>query len=350
LHIADGITPIPWPGFSLVASITGANGIYVYTKLAGASEPANYEIYGQEGIESQGAISAIYSDIHASVAVKVDVVSSRTNASGDRVWDEVTTTVANTLLACFGSLENQDSAPHSGMDERYDTGTARVYLMTQDIASAGATGSRTATGTSAASKCVAVAFSDAPLRVTVTQAGAYAELGGESVRMTLAGAYAELSPAQVRVTQSGGYAELTRRQIRATQLGTYVELAGSEQAAGLCSFRLPDTLNDGLRYRFHHPAVLAKSGGRTPVFERWSEATLEWRSVTQEDWDWMVDTVLAGAESRRCTGGNTLLWNREMYLKAWDNAVIHYPQSEIRDGEHKDVRLRVSHLFGESDP
>ena len=71
--------------------------------------------------------------------------------------------------------------------------------------------------------------------------------------------------------------------------------------------------------------------------------------MTQAEWDWMVDTVLEGAESKRCTDG-TFLWNREMYLKRWANAVIHYPESEIRDGEHKDVSLRVSHLRGESEP
>jgi hypothetical protein len=125
--------------------------------MAGASEPANYEVSFASGTGQTGMMAVSAADVVTGHAVAV-----RTNASGDRVWDEVTNTVENTFLCCFGSFaSNLTSSPDGAMTERYDLGgTPRIYLMTQSIAATGATGTRTATGTSLASKCVTVSLAE----------------------------------------------------------------------------------------------------------------------------------------------------------------------------------------------
>lgn len=58
----------------------------------------------------------------------------------------------------------------------------------------------------------------------VTQAGAYAEIGGERLEATQAGAYAEASGESVIVSQAGAYAEIVRSQLIVTVVGAYVEI------------------------------------------------------------------------------------------------------------------------------
>lgn len=158
LNRQTGGTPTVPAGFEAVpgSDLTGNNGIAIYVKKAGASEPADYTVSWTGGSGMRGALSAIYSD--SAQAIAADAVSAKANASGDRVWDQVVTTVANTFLMCFSSSQNQIGTPHSGMDERYDTGGAHIYLMTAIVAGAGATGSRTANGVSTQNNCVAIAF------------------------------------------------------------------------------------------------------------------------------------------------------------------------------------------------
>lgn len=156
----DAVTPTPPAGFTLVpgAEITGTTGKRIYQKVAGASEPADYSMTYGAGTASGGILALTPA---AGKTLEIDAVSVRSNASGDRVWDEVITTVADTLLACFAGMSiNTVSAPHSGMDERWDIGGSlrHIYLMTAIVAGVGATGTRTAAGSTSISNCIAIAL------------------------------------------------------------------------------------------------------------------------------------------------------------------------------------------------
>lgn len=162
LHVgcASDVAVTPPSGFTLVAEITGTNLIRVYKKIAGSSEPATYDVTFTSGNGSAGIIS-VYSTTANSIAV--DVSGTQTNGSGDRIWPSVTTTVANTLLCMFATLANAfSSTPPGGATEQWDTATApRIYLMTEPVVAAGATGTRTATGSATTSKVVIVALKEA---------------------------------------------------------------------------------------------------------------------------------------------------------------------------------------------
>lgn len=163
-HVGLGtnIAPTSLPaGATLIAGseITGTDNIRIYAKVAGGSEPATYDVTFASGNGTVGML-ALYSDTAA--ALFIDAVANQTNGSGDRLWPSVTTTVVNSVLACFASLASSlGTTPTAGMDERYDGGSdPRAYLMTDEIAAAGAVGTRTATGVASTSKCVAIAIAE----------------------------------------------------------------------------------------------------------------------------------------------------------------------------------------------
>lgn len=171
VHLTDDVAPGVPSGFNLVDLVSGANGCYVYAKLAGDSEPSTYDITFASGTASVG-MSAYQSTVNKTIIVGTQ--SNQTNGSGDRLWPSISTDHYDFCLACFASVPTgTSSTPHSGMDERYDTGTTRIYLMTQTVVGLGATGIRTATGTAATSKTVSVALAETPQylrRVGVTTA------------------------------------------------------------------------------------------------------------------------------------------------------------------------------------
>ncbi len=157
---APGAVP---SGFTAVVNgqMTGANGVYLYVKTAGDSEPANYTvtITNSSHTTTLGMV-ALYSNAALPLAVHA-VANQTTAASTNRIWPSVTTTVVDTLLACFSALSsNTGTTPAAGMTERWDTGLPRIYLMTEPIAASGATGTRTATGFETSSKCVSVAIAE----------------------------------------------------------------------------------------------------------------------------------------------------------------------------------------------
>lgn len=152
----------PPSGFTLVASssVTDTPSIYIYAKIAGGSEPGTYSLSWTGGGEGEIGLLSLYSDLGLTLAV--NVAAAQHNASGDRLWPSIVTTVSNAFLACFATLlTNTATTPHAGMTERLDLANGlRVYLMTATVVAAGATGTRTGTGTASVSSAVSVAVGE----------------------------------------------------------------------------------------------------------------------------------------------------------------------------------------------
>lgn len=167
LELAMGIElePSAVPsGWDLVAqeTTTGGTRLNIYAKTAGASEPADYTFTWASSLIKNGGIIALYSDL--ALALSVDDSAGQTNSSStNRTWPSVTTTVADTVLCCFGLLSSATaSTPDAAMTEQWDTSLSlRIYAMTQLLAAIGPTGTRVATGIVAtASKCITVAVGE----------------------------------------------------------------------------------------------------------------------------------------------------------------------------------------------
>lgn len=142
------------------AGINGDDNISCWYKVAGDSEPSTYDFTSNSNSSVGIGILALYSNTGA--GVKIDDVETQVNASGDRVYPSVTFTAAG-LLVCMGAVgagSTGSSTPPGGMSEQWDTTLSgnRSYCMTGTKATAGATGTITATGTSAASKCISIAL------------------------------------------------------------------------------------------------------------------------------------------------------------------------------------------------
>lgn len=212
------VTPTAPSGFDEVVAAYQSTlpSIRVYMKRATGSEPSTYDVTFPSG--NDHSISAFTLRPDSGYVVAVDDVQISTNASGNRVYPAVTATVTDTILACIGSISgNIGTAADGAMTERWDAGTnPRIYLMTQSIAATGTTGTRTATGISAASSVVSLLLRqelDVPPEVTdefVTQAGVIVELESDGGQLfaTQAGVIIELAAIGVRVTQSGIIFEL----------------------------------------------------------------------------------------------------------------------------------------------
>lgn len=163
LVVNGSASPTSTPsGWNLEESVfqSGSQCLYVYSKIAGGSEPADYT-WTWAGTIIVGAIMlACYSDISAPLVV--DDHDKQTNtSSSNRVWPSITTAVANTFLAFFGFVGSSSSTPDASCTERVDTGlTLRLYLMTEERAASGATGTRTATGVATGSKTISIATAE----------------------------------------------------------------------------------------------------------------------------------------------------------------------------------------------
>ena len=155
------VTPTPPMDFVEIvpARNTTVPTVRVFWKMAGPSEPADYTVTFPSGSGHTVGLAAWTPG--AGNAADVDAATTRSNGAGNRIFDEVTTTVANDLLACFGALGNIGSTPDAAMTERWDTGASpRIYLMSQSFVGPGATGTRTATGTASANQASTVAFKE----------------------------------------------------------------------------------------------------------------------------------------------------------------------------------------------
>lgn len=162
LCLANALAPTSIPsGFTLIASsgITDTPSIYLYSKVAGGSEPGTYSFSWASG-EGEVGMLALHSDL--SLDLVVDALGAQHNASGDRLWPSISLTHAASFLACFAAVAtNTGTTPNAGMTERLDLANGlRVYLMTQALSSAGATGTRTGTGTASVSAAVSIAIAE----------------------------------------------------------------------------------------------------------------------------------------------------------------------------------------------
>lgn len=164
--VNSSVTTVTMPaGWTLLETIqlSGTNHVLrIYSKIA-ASEPADYTVNFSTTPQSSGGIIAWYSDIGRPLFV--DVHNQQNNASGNRLWASLTTTVANDALNWFAIQNaNVTSTPPGGSTERWDVGgsVVKAYLMTEIVAAVGATGTRTATGTAVISATVGVAIAETP--------------------------------------------------------------------------------------------------------------------------------------------------------------------------------------------
>lgn len=160
---ANDVVPVVPGGFQLIAEITGTFRTGIYQKIADAYDVASLRsaVSWASGNGTVGVV-AINSTTLAYPAVHQVAVASSAVASANKVWTGVTNADANTLLLCFGGFgTSASSTPHAGMTERWDASSPRIYLMTEAIAASGATGTRTATGTSVASqKCITISITE----------------------------------------------------------------------------------------------------------------------------------------------------------------------------------------------
>ena len=141
-------------GFTLVGSalsdtVSSSARLYVYQRTA-ASEPASYTVT-LSGAQAAAAAMASYSG-----AASVDASLGTIDTAGDTslTADAITTTVADTMIVYFGSVNGSasvgDITPPTAMTERGEiesTGTRLLRLEIADVAQAasGTTGAKTAT-------------------------------------------------------------------------------------------------------------------------------------------------------------------------------------------------------------
>lgn len=128
-------------GFSLVANLsTGSNRLYLFTKVAGASEPATYSTT-RGGADSAAGVCVAYRGA-SGVDVVGSIVFSKTAPS-------ITPTTAGVLLGLFGSEQSSTSlgtiTPPAGMT--MVTSADRLYthlvLCDENPSPSGATGDKT---------------------------------------------------------------------------------------------------------------------------------------------------------------------------------------------------------------
>jgi hypothetical protein len=149
-------TITPPSGWTLVRRLDNAssvaNSLAVYYKVAGASEPSSYSWSLSTSTGSAGGIAA-FSGVDTSNPI--DIENGQNTPSGlSHATPSISTTVADAMLvASFGFSSSATWTPPTGMTEAYDAASATVpngageavtaAYATQ--ASAGATGTKTAT-------------------------------------------------------------------------------------------------------------------------------------------------------------------------------------------------------------
>lgn len=141
------------------ADLTGAESIHLWWRKAN-SEPSSYTLTSPSSVLGYVSIVTLYSDAGADIDVE-DVASQQNSSSATRTFPSVTFTSSSGLLLCAGTFDlNTASTPGGSLVERVDGGQTgiRGYVATEAIAAAGATGTRTASGTAVVSRCVSLAL------------------------------------------------------------------------------------------------------------------------------------------------------------------------------------------------
>jgi RHS repeat-associated protein len=150
-------TITPPSGWSLIRSDPNTTVMTqaLYVKVAGGSEPANYT--WTFGASASAAVGGILAYTGVDPLNPVDTSGGQANASSSSITaPSVTTNVSDELLlGAFGTGNNPTFTAPADMTERFQlsaVGTNKIGLDVADVArpSAGATGTRVATGTSSA--------------------------------------------------------------------------------------------------------------------------------------------------------------------------------------------------------
>ena len=154
-HIAtysdQDVTITPPSGWTLVRSTSATyHRSWTYYKVAGASEPTSYTFTASATAYLNGAIRS-YSG--ANTTSPINASNAQATPSGtSHSTPSITTTVNNTMITTFfGVMSNTTWTPPSGEVERYDQVYTLVTIEGADElqASAGASGSKTATSAAA---------------------------------------------------------------------------------------------------------------------------------------------------------------------------------------------------------
>lgn len=169
-------------------AVNGDNNVSAWYKVAGASEPSSYDFTSLTNTSvGVGIIS-----LTGSGALNIEAVATQVNASGNRVYPSVTFSAAG-MLVCMGAMgagSTGASTPPGGATEQWDVTISgnRTYCMTESIAAAGATGTRTATGTTTSSKCISIAVVEAVTTYPGVRYRSHASAGpssGSSIAVTM---------------------------------------------------------------------------------------------------------------------------------------------------------------------
>lgn len=150
LYVQGATTPnlTPPPGWVSRGTDTGTNTrAQVFTKIAGSSEPANYVFTSSTTISTGSGAIAAY---RGAILIGNDAFSAIFSTGNEVVAPSVVTAGPNAKLVA-GFMTAALGTGVAGMTNRValDNGTRDVAIFDQDIASAGATGTRTYTGSNA---------------------------------------------------------------------------------------------------------------------------------------------------------------------------------------------------------
>jgi hypothetical protein len=152
---------VPPSGWTAVGNADRANAkevrIHAWYRLAGSNEPSSYTfaLTGGAGTDISGGILDL-SGTSSTAPINASGSQGNGSAAVSVSAPSITTTVPNALLI-FGGACNNDSAftPPSGMTEQWDrastgsTGRVGTDVATGALPNAGATGTRTATASTA---------------------------------------------------------------------------------------------------------------------------------------------------------------------------------------------------------
>src|SRR5690606_35413909 len=115
---SSDVEPTVPAGFTLVESETAVPSICIYTKIIEPLEPDTYTVTFASG--STRRLGLLVLRASAGNSPTVDVSDTQVNASGNRVFPSVTTTVADTLLAMFATNGSTGAiTPPAGATEQY---------------------------------------------------------------------------------------------------------------------------------------------------------------------------------------------------------------------------------------
>ncbi len=166
--------------------INGEDNISTWYKVAGASEPSSYDFTGVASATAGIGMISLY----GSGPLHIDDVAAQVNASGDRVCPSVDFSAAG-LMVCFVACRSSLGAtPPGGATEHWDATISgnRSGCYTAAVGAAGASGTLTATGSTAVSKCVSVAVVEAATTYEGVRLRSHATAGpssGSSIAVTM---------------------------------------------------------------------------------------------------------------------------------------------------------------------